>query len=212
MKLKYCIFVLILIFIAGCAQEPQQLPQEPEPRYGMGCIGGLSCFDDLEASLSDEDPAIAAEAMAEYHERFYRLIEGFGIENYELTCTECDMGRGGYIRAQGVSNEIPFEVYLDWGWCSSSGSDCGHSEGLTTEDDTLFENVKQDICSELDSFRIGNETTTTCLGEEEYDDSEEVRAACFAGAYEKIEGNKKTICVNQISNRCSSSVESCIEE
>ena len=139
-----------------------------------------------------------------YHE-IIRKAFGLGSNQYEIRCVRSDMSRGGFIEAQGrLSTGGNFELYYHWGWCSSSGTDCGWAKCFSVEgNDRLFEIVRNRICNEI--------TSRTAHGEfcpsQAYDNTEEAREKCLNGGYDYLIGSRKIISIVQHSGRCSSYVE-----
>ena len=175
------------------------------------CSGGPSCFDNMLVGLLESaggNKKKAEEIILSSKNRFFDIIqESFGLKksDYELSCVECDMGRGGYIKAKGIYKDgSPLELYYHWGWCSSGGDDCGWDVCFSSTSDAIFKSVKTNFCSKLSSKQNNDGYICTDV---EYDNTRRVKNKCFAGEYEKITGNKKTLAIKQISNRCKSSVD-----
>lgn len=176
------------------------------------CSGGPSFFDDLKLSnelLAEliDNQTLANEYLKGSQDRFYDTIKiQFGLEkaDYSLQCIESYDSRGGYIKAKGTYKDgSPLELYYHLGWCSSGGSDCGWSICFTSNLDSLFQSVKNNTCNKIYSLQSHDDI---CINEA-YDHTEEVKNECLAGKYENINGNKKSIAINQIAGRCTSSVE-----
>jgi len=132
-------------------------------------------------------------------QRLDSILRDNGLEgNLSLDCIEADMGRGGYVRANGTASGEPFSLYYHWGWCSSGGTDCGMSICLRASDEVM-EDAREKICQKLSETQHNDGHICT---EEEYDRTEEVRSRCMEGAFDE----DGAISIIQSSNRCNSSV------
>lgn len=134
------------------------------------------------------------------------LEEGFELsaEEYKVICSECTLGRASYIKALIEKDGEPLELFFKWGWCSSGGSDCGSYEVFTSfseKTDPVYQKVKNKLCSDV--CYTGNYANVDLCKGVPYNEKERVEQECLAGAFEKIEGNKKTIAIDGINNRCS---------
>lgn len=128
---------------------------------------------------------------------YTRIKQEFDIseEEYNLNCLELDLDRGGFIKATGIyKNNIPFELYHHWGWCSSGGSDCGWTTCFASENADLYQVVKNEICQSLSRYNPSKEVDALIRD-------------CFTDKFEKVAGNKKTFSIVQRLNREEHAVE-----
>ncbi|MAF37016.1 hypothetical protein CL622_07925 [archaeon] len=114
-------------------------------------VNGQSCFDNIEVNLleANNNETKAEEISAFKRDRFFTIVkEQFELDqsDYDLQYSECDMGRGGYIKAKGVYEKdgSPFELYYHEGWCSSGGTDC--------ESTSCFKDSEQGSISCLEAY------------------------------------------------------------
>lgn len=174
------------------------------------CSGGPSCFDNIKpfGKIIEDHALTTEEVTKDIEDRFFDIIkQEFGLEktDYELQCMECDMDRGGYIKAKGnYKDGSPIELYYHWGWCSSGGTDCGWRMCFTSTSDNLFKSVKNSFCGRISSRGLHDEYGCTS---EAYDTTEEVKSKCWAGEFERIDEDKKTLAITQNLGRCTSSIE-----
>ncbi|VVB53528.1 Uncharacterised protein [uncultured archaeon] len=188
------------------------------------CTQGLTCLKDTEESMRLElagnktEAQIARENTKQYFENI--LLENFGINPAEiqLTCAECDMGRGGYIKAAGTIGNATFTLYRRTGWCRTGGGDCGNTICLTTNSDELIQKAENKICPNIYSL---NQTEVN-TEEGVYtvvpvsDTTNQTRVNCLTGAYTTTNGDTKTLALIQEANRYNSAVKpltaNCIEQ
>jgi|SRR3989344_347568 len=124
--------------------------------------------------------------------------------SYTIKCSECIFERGGYIKAKIEKDKEPLELYYSWGWCSSGGTDCGWYmcfTSLSEKTDDVYESVKNKFCNQISSKQLNSNNIPYCTAEA-YDNTKEVKNQCLAGEFEKIEGSKKSLAIDQISERC----------
>jgi len=175
------------------------------------CSGGPSCFDNFRLSLKyiNKNQTEKDEMILNFENEFYNKIQKqFELKKteYKLSCIECNIERGGFIKAKGtLKDKSPLELYYSWGWCSSGGSDCGWETCFSSNSNTFFESTKTNICNRLFSKQYHDDYI--CTSDEAYDNTEEIRKQCLDGKYEENIENKKTLSIQQTSNRCKSSVE-----
>jgi hypothetical protein len=140
---------------------------------------------------------------------------GINLESYKILSGQCNFERGGFIKLKlekKSSNEI-LDIYYHWGFCSSAGTDCGFQECVKSYSKTNqdYDSIKSVLCTYLDDYRYIDEPFLEggCPGElnTDYDNSEIVQNQCKAGDFEQIIQNTRTISVNQISERCTGSVQ-----
>jgi hypothetical protein len=130
-----------------------------------------------------------------------------GIDSFDIVKAECYLGRGGHSKSIINVNNAPMEVYYRSGWCSSGGSDCGWDICLTSlgkETASAYEKIKSDLCGRVSHSRRTD--STVCSYGQAFDNSTAVRAACDAGQFELVNGNKRTLSISYSSNRCDTSV------
>jgi len=194
---------LLSVFSDGYSPEvfevnmPRNEMVNIEIRMHKSCEGRTGCFENMKP-----------ENREALKDMFYDEVSAnFGLDkaDYELDCTECDMDRGGFIKARGTyEGGSRFELNYDWGWCSSGGSDCGWELCFSTEDENLFNSVKEHVCGKI--YHKQDYDGYICE-DEAFDYTEDVRNECLSGKFERNVGGRKTLAINQISNRCESSVE-----
>jgi hypothetical protein len=187
------------------AQLPKNQLATFEVAMQKSCTGAPSCTDNIRTSLANSrNQTDIDEAVRQAEQTFYDTIErNFGLkkDEYELSCMECNMGRGGYIKAQGTTiNGSAFDLYYRWGWCSSGGADCG-SEMCFKSTGSSFDTVKEKICSGLTSSQRNDGMLCTNPA---YNTTTIIQAKCKEGIYEE----NNSIALRQLSNRCGSSVDS----
>jgi hypothetical protein len=168
------------------------------------CTGGQSLLDNIKLiakTTKDQNKMIR-----ELQEKFYSTIErefGMNRKDYTLNCKEADFDRGGFIKATGTyKNNIPFELYYHWGWCTSGGSDCGWSACLSAAPSELYDSVKKDFCSKLTSYNTTPDRSEPGITRfiRVHDTTNQTRIDCFEGKFEKIDGTRRTISVDQRSS------------
>jgi len=174
------------------------------------CTGAPSCFDNFETKYSKlklENKTYYDELLNEQKNIFYDYVDrslGVNRTDYTLQCMECDMGRGGYVKAKGIYKDgSNLELYYHWGWCSSGGSDCGYDVCVSTDSDTIFSSAKNNYCNTL--YWNARSDENTCPGET-FNNDTIIRNECSNGKFDSIDSSKKTFALIQSSNRCSSSV------
>jgi len=174
------------------------------------CSGAPSCFDNFEiqnSQLKIDNRTYYDGLLKDYNNTFYDYLDNnFGINrtDYVLQCMECNLGRGGYVKAKGTyKNGTDLELYYHWGWCSSGGSDCGYSKCISTNSEDIINAEKTDYCDKL--IWNGRNDNSTCL-DEEFNNDTIIRNDCLHGKFENINSGKQTFALSQTSNRCSSIV------
>jgi hypothetical protein len=165
------------------------------------CTGGPSFFDNLNKSAQMADNR--TKYTEESQDRIYTAMQDMGLRDYSFSCIEADIGRGGYIKAQGIlKDRSTFDINYHWGWCSSGGSDCGWSLCFSSASNDIFESVKNESCSKISSTQSNDGQICTS---EAYDKTKEVQNSCRAGEFEKADGNKKSLSIIQSTGRCNAS-------
>ena len=156
------------------------------------CSGGPSCSDEIREELleSVNDNETKAKEIITHRENYFfdEILTDFGLEksDYNLSCMECSIGRGSYIKAKGIyKNSTPFELYYRHGMCSSGGADCGWDMCFSSRGH-IFDMIKNKFCDEIVSGG-GNVNYTTA----------QVRKECFNGKFERTIGNQKSISIIQ---------------
>jgi hypothetical protein len=206
------------IYAYAKGYAPRTLPFEPvrgqmtEVRIPMtkSCSGGPSCFDNIRTEYYNQTRAEEEEKNAQ--ELLRELIkEKYGLEEneYKLTCAECDLSRGGFIKAKGTyMDATPLELYYHWGWCSSGGADCGWDACFTSKNKELFSSVKKGICLSLSSYNRTEDTSVPGVVSMQIltDDTNETIRQCLEGKYETRQEDAQTISVRQDANRYETSV------
>jgi len=140
------------------------------------CKGGPSCLGN--AKISEPYYPASANGTRDfeklYEDAFLGMIErdfGLNRSDFTLSCNECAMTRGGFIKAAGTYKDgSDFELYYHSGWCSSGGADCGFSACFSSSSPEAFSLAKSTLCK-------GN-------------------VNCSDGRFEKSEGDKSTISIS----------------
>ncbi|MEM0475358.1 MAG: hypothetical protein QW343_01020 [Candidatus Norongarragalinales archaeon] len=130
---------------------------------------------------------------------------GLNTDGKSFPYIECDLDRGGYVKAKITQGAESVDVCYHWGWCSSGGQDCGWTLVLSgSEKNGLYDEVKRLACGKLVSKRNSDEEY--CQGTV-FDDSARVQAACLAGEFEYAGNGIKTLRLKQEVSRCTYHVE-----
>jgi len=140
------------------------------------CSGGESCFENAEVGLTrlmEGNQTRVKEFMNNTRTQFFGYISrNFGLneKDINLECTECNIYRGGFVKARGAHlGKSPYSLYYRWGWCSSGGADCGFTLCFSSEDEELFNKVKESACN---LQRLDDVNTLACLkGDFDYTDA-----------------------------------------
>jgi len=182
-----------------------------EVKMMKSCTGAPSCFDNLELKnfrLKTENRTQYDALLNETENIFYDYVDnslGVNKTDYTLQCMECNIGRGGYVKAKGTYKDgSDFELYYHWGWCSSGGSDCGYDICVSTDSEDIFHSVKSGYCNKL--YWDARSDEYTCLGET-FNNDTVAKDDCNRGQFESMDLSRKTFALRQMSNRCSSSVQ-----
>lgn len=174
------------------------------------CSGGPSCLDNTRIFAGLYNESVAEQMTNWTQDKFSETIkQQFGLDksDYQLECMECDMNRGGFIKAKGTYKDgSPLALYYRQGWCSSGGADCGWNLCFTTRSDDLFSSVENGACNQI-SAQQSHDVYTCSATTEAYDKTDEVRSSCLAGGFENNDGVSKTLAIAQSRGRCVSSVE-----
>jgi hypothetical protein len=119
---------------------------------------------------------------------------------------ECNYGRGGFLKAQGVHENTPFTLYYHTGWCSPGGGDCGVSACFSETSPSptpTYTAIKEKLCGKLEHFNLTgyyNPIDSTYSYVKSNDLTNQKRQECLQGEFEKIEGNTHTISIIQDSS------------
>ncbi|MFA5887311.1 MAG: hypothetical protein WC852_01195 [Candidatus Nanoarchaeia archaeon] len=137
-----------------------------------------------------------------------RIDSAFGFDSYTIQCSECDLSRGGFIKARIVfEGSAAMNLYYHNGWCSSGGADCGWEVSVTSYTRDKFEDVKEKFCGQLQSEGYTGEIPAGGVcGTQQYDTTEDVRQKCMKGEYDTIDSQRASFSVVQEGNRCGYSV------
>jgi hypothetical protein len=171
-----------------------------------GCANGLSCFDNV-AIISrfnaHGNQSMFEQQKTETEDYFYQyLFDYFQLNKSDIsiTCAECMMDRGGFIRAKGVyKKDAPFELYYHWGWCAPSGGDCGWGLCFTSSDESLFRGVENLTCSRIYVVNETEDNSEPGISRRviQSDLTNVTREECAGGSYSKQNGVQKTISLIQ---------------
>lgn len=170
------------------------------------CAGGPSCMENYRKQLEYEGAGEDLdEKLSEFESRIKIVINrtyGWEPGEYALSCIECDMDRGGYVKGTGTyMNATPFEFYYRWGWCSSGGGDCGWTTCLTSRD-TVYEEAKTRVCGKIKDYEHVEKTVnSTYTMQTLYDKTNQTIQKCRQGKYEYANPDTKTISIIQQTNR-----------
>ncbi len=184
MKQAIFLFTVVLfsLVVLGCSAPQLEPIQAPD---SAGCA--LAC----------EDDALLQEKIQTYFD--------YAPGSYTLTCSSCNLSRGGFIDANIIKAGEPVELYYSWGWCSSGGSDCGWELSFTTNSGSdLYAPMAANYCNKITEYSYVNKLNCTGL---EFDITEKEKSACFLGDYTIEQNGKRTLAISQISNRCDARVE-----
>jgi hypothetical protein len=180
------------------------------------CSTNASCLDKVKQELGKKasgNQTLADELFRSSEDWFYDVIyDSYGLErmDYVHTCTECDLARGGYIKAKGTYKDgTPMELYYHWGWCSSGGTDCGWSVCFASENKQLFESVKNIACQKLSYYERVEDTSVPGVVSMNtvVDRSNQTITECLSGKYDDKTGNMYALSIIQEANRYATSVE-----
>jgi hypothetical protein len=173
------------------------------------CTGAPSCFDNFEvqnSALKNSNRTLYDKSLNDFQNSFYYYIDknlGVNRTDYTLYCMECDMSRGGYVKAKGKYRDgSDLELYYHWGWCSSGGTDCGYSVCISTTSESIFNNEKTSYCNTL-SWNGRNDNFCTS---EAFNNDTIIRNDCLNGKLENQNSGRWTLAFGQGLNRCSSSI------
>jgi len=174
------------------------------------CTTGRSCLENLEVLSGMNEDTNTEDLIRDSTERIQGLINdnfGFAEGDYSLSCLECSLTRGGFIKARGVyRGETPFELYYHWGWCSSGGSDCGWSAcfSIDKKQSELKNKVTDLLCNRILSAYLND--GMLCTINSSSDNTADMRYLCTSGgAFQQTSDETWTISLNQYSGRCESS-------
>ena len=111
---------------------------------------GHGLFDDLRISSQIwKNQTLTNEYVKDSEQRVIEIVkQNFKLDetDYLLQCLEGDLGRGGYIKANGTFKDgSPFELFYHWGWCSSGGADCGETLCFNSSSEDLVKLVNVSI-------------------------------------------------------------------
>ena len=177
-KAIFLILVLSLILVIGCEKPTATINQKQE-------LCENSCD---EVSLRDSI------------NRYF----GFNSDEYSIKCSKCMWGRGGHIKAVIEKEGQESELYYQWGWCSSSGADCGWEMCFKSEkNEKLYDSVKDKFCNKVSHYLRSEEQMSLCSKEGAFDNTTNIQAVCFDGAFESVAENTKSISIDQYIGRCS---------
>jgi len=165
------ILLLAMLLLAACAPVAQKAATAPQDTSSTvnGCANHC------------DNPALALQAIRDDY--------GVIAAEYTIDCLECDMDRGGYIKAQLSQNGHTIQYFNHWGWCSSGGTDCGKIECVTSSDANTrsdYAAAKQAICARL---TLDPEMVTPP------EDPDRYSRACNKGDYETDNGEVRTLSV-----------------
>jgi hypothetical protein len=216
----------IVVFVSAKGHTPLAFRLEPfkdqtatvEVPLAKSCSGIPSYHDnhDVDAELQaggnesmkklllDEKLTDVSDAITETIMREFNLTPS----EYKLTCVEADFTRGGFIKAKGLfKNETQFQLYHQYGWCSSGGSECGWQACITSTKE-LIQKAKTALCPRL-SARQGEyypEEGVYSVRITE-DDTNETIQKCLEGGFDQTRGDAVTLSLTQTANRYSSTVD-----
>jgi len=172
---------------------------------------------DFELNLNDEkvptedeydgNETIEIPTEDELRARKY-ILNRFGIvdEEYSILRMEHDFSRGGFLKAEIQSQEDVFELFYDWGWCSSGGSNCGWIIKFKSKsyESNLYDSVKEKLCNKI---YVGYNNEEGTCPDEAADFNQKFRDLCMDGMFEDLTKSSRTISINQTMDRCTSDVK-----
>jgi len=179
MKNLLLILLIIIIIISGCANQ-------------YGCRNSIS-KKELEEQF--------------YNENFLGLEKG----TYQIVCSyefdekDCDRS---YLLKIKKDNKIS-DYYSCWRHGSSSGAGAGGETAFISEDEELYEYIKDLWCNQIFSYQYEYENGS--LGGCDYPDetimvntTNETIQKCLAGEFEETINGTKIIAIAYWGGRCSS--------
>jgi hypothetical protein len=176
------------------------------------CTGSPGCFESnllVFQKQAKGNQTQADESAANLQSWFYNSISDQFLLNqseYTLTCMECNYGRGGFLKAQGTQDNVPFILYYRTGWCSPGGGDCGWSacfSETSPEPSAAYAAIKEKLCGQIESFNLTgyyNPIDSTYSYMKSNDTTAQVRQECLEGGFERTEGGTRTIFIIQDSS------------
>ncbi len=206
---------VIGVFSSGYAPKAFvfEMPEDQLVTLGVplkrSCTGEKGCFDTSRIILEEQahgNQSLADENMAYLQDWFHgTLSEKFLLNQPRLDCTECNSGRGGYLKANGTQDGTPFSLYYHTGWCSPGGGDCGWSlcfSEVSDQPSAAYQALKAKVCSEIEFYNLTEYTTPETYSYNRTNDlTNETRLLCRNGGFEFLSGNSRTISVVQDSSR-----------
>lgn len=174
------------------------------------CSGAPSCFDNFEIQnswMKITNKTYYDILLKDYENSFYDYIDRYfqlNRSDYILQCMECNMGRGGYVKAKGIyKNGTDLELYYHWGWCSSGGTDCGYSMCIATNSKDFMNAEKAKYC---DTLTWNGRNDGYICTDEAFNNDTIIRNDCLNGKFENQDSGRWSFAFGQGSNRCSSSI------
>jgi hypothetical protein len=176
------------------------------------CTGSPDCFEanaPIFQKQAKGNQTQADESMAGLQSWFYSTISDQFLLNqseYTLTCMECNYGRGGFLKAQGVHEGTPFTLYYHTGGCSPGGGDCGwfacFSETSPTQS-AAYTAIKERLCGQIENFNLTgyfNPIDSTYSYVKSNDTTSQARQDCLQGGFEDTTGDTRAISIIQDSS------------
>ena len=176
------------------------------------CTGSPGCFESNLLAFQKQakgNQTQIDESAAYLQSWFYSSIADQFLLNqsdYSLTCEECNYGRGGFLKAQGTQDSIPFTLYYHTGWCSPGGGDCGWSACFSESSpnpSAAYAAIKEKFCSKIEHFNLtgySNPIDNTYSYVKSNDLTSQKKQECLQGGFEKIEGSTRAISIIQDSS------------
>ncbi len=178
-------FAEVRIYSSGHAPSVFKLKMPNNKLFAVGVPLKKSCEEEKYDSINEDL-------------YFEKISDNFGLlkEDYKLRCMEALPYRGGLIKATGLYlNSIDFVLFYHWGWCALGGMDCGYTLCFSTNNDNLFDSVKEYSCQRLPN--------------------QEYIEKCKNGNFDSMNGNKKTLSfvfsLNQEISNISKGEANCLE-
>jgi hypothetical protein len=209
---------VISVYSAGHSPKTFQfnLPENKlvslEIPLSKSCTGEKGCFDSnilIFQKQAHGNMTQSEESMSGLQNWFFNSISDQFLLNqstYMLTCIECNYGRGGFLKAQGIHENIPFTLYYRTGWCSPGGGDCGWTlcfSETSSEPTATYTTIKEKLCSQIEQFNLTgyfNPQDNTYSYVKSNDLTNQKRQECLQGAFEETASGSRTISIIQDSS------------
>jgi len=191
---------------------PENQLAEIEVPLKKSCTGEKGCFESNLLAFQKQakgNQTQTDESAANLQNWFYNSISEQFLLNqseYSLSCMECNYGRGGFLKAQGIQDSTPFTLYYRTGWCSPGGGDCGWSlcfSENSANPSAAYAAIKEKLCSSIEYFNLTgyyNPQDSTYSYVKSNDLTNQKRQECLQGDFEEITSGSRAISIVQDSS------------